>query len=368
MMPDAANPESAPGTPWMDRKIQAEKACADVGRSSANAALVKQVREFAADPKWEVRKVVAEALAYLPEAIYRELVAALHGDSNAFVRSAAQRSVEKRTPVSNLAEATPGKIQQAYDKIASRLGPEAAEAAVDFANKITELHLRTAFHDIKNILASFNLDTEELRKAAPEQRRKLDRYEQGCAYLRHLAEMMDKYSEPLTLTLVSEPIAGLIREAQASAVTLVENDRRVVKGVELSVDAPEDLVVPLSRFHMMMVLTNLIKNGIEAHAISATEIRPGFVSVEVVQQGADAIIVVTDGGRGISPNDLTKLREFIPGGSSKRKHGSGTGYGLPICRRYVEAHGGSFTIQSKEGEGTRVTFRLPLVATQNSQP
>lgn len=368
MMPDAANPEAAPGTPWMDRKIQAEKACAELGRASTNARLAKQVREFAADPKWEVRKVIAEALAYLPEAVYRELVADLHGDSNAFVRSAAQRSVEKRTPVSNLAEATPGKIQQAFDKITSRLGPEAAEAAVDFANKITDLHLRTAFHDLKNILASFNLDADELRKAAPDQKRKIDRYEQGCAYLRRLAEMMDKYSEPLTITVTPEPIAEIIREAQASAVTLVENDRRTVKGVKLSVDAPESLVVPLSRFHIVMVLTNLIKNGIEAHAVSATEVSAGFVSVEVMQQGSDVVIAVADGGRGLSPADLIKLREFIPGGSSKRKLGSGTGYGLPICRRYVEAHGGGLTIQSTEGEGTRVTFRLPLVARQNLQP
>ena len=368
MMPDAANPETAPGTPWMDRKIQAEKACADLGRAAASVKLAKQVREYAADPKWEVRKVVAEALAFLPEAIYRELVTNLHGDSNAFVRSAAQRSVEKRTPVSNLAESTPGKIQQAFDKIASKHGPEAAEDAVDFANKITELHLRTAFHDIKNILTTFNLDAEELRKAVPEQKRKLDRYEQGRAYLRHLAEMMDKYSEPLTIKVSPEPLAGIIREAQASAVALVQQDGRTVNGVKLSVEVPEDLVVPLSRFHIAMVLTNLIKNGIEAHAISPTETGTGFVSVEVSEQGADVVVVVVDAGRGIAPTDLTKLREFIPGGSSKRKHGSGTGYGLPICRRYVEAHGGSLTIQSREGEGTRVTFRLPLNANHNSQP
>jgi len=352
----------------MDRKIHAEKACSELMRTPANARLGKLVREYAADQKWEVRKVVAEALAFLPEAVYRELITSLHGDSNAFVRTAARRSVEKRTPVSNLADASPGKIQQAYDKIASKHGPEAAGDAVDFANKITDLHLRTAFHDIKNILTSFNLDVDELRKIAPGQKRKLDRYEQGRAYLRHLADMMDKYSEPLTITIVPEPLAEIVREAQASAVALIQEDGRTVTGVDLSAALPEGLVVPMSRFHIAMVLTNLIKNGIEAHAISPTEMNKGFISVTAEQQGGDVVVTVADGGRGIAPADLTKLREFIPGGSAKRKHGSGTGYGLPICRRYIEAHGGTFQIQSKEGEGTSVTVRLPLDTNHQPRP
>jgi signal transduction histidine kinase len=368
MTPDAANPETAPGTPWMDRKIQAEQACSDLAQSPASAPLAKQVREYAADPKWEVRKVVAESLAFLPEAIYRELITDLHRDSNAFVRSAAERSLEKRTPVSNLAEANPGKIQQAYEKIVSKHGPEAAEDAVDFANKITEQHLRTAVHDIKNILPNFNLDLDDLRRAVPSQKRKLDRYEQGCAYLRHLVEMMTKYSEPLTITVAPEPLAEIIREARASAVAQIEEGGRTVTGVKLTAKIPESVNLQVSRFYIVMALTNLIKNGIEAHAISPTEMNTGFVAVEAQIRGGDVVVTVSDGGRGIAPVDLAKLREFIPGGSAKRRRMSGTGYGLPICRRYVEAHGGSLTIQSKEGDGTQVTVRLPLNTNHNSQP
>jgi len=93
--------------------------------------------------------------------------------------------------------------------------------------------------------------------------------------------------------------------------------------------------------------------------------KPGFVFVEVATQESWMVVTVSDGGCGIAPGDLAKLREFIPGGSSKRRDRSGTGYGLPICRRYVEAHGGTLTIQSKEGEGTTVSFRLPLDGNSN---
>ena len=181
--------------------------------------------------------------------------------------------------------------------------------------------------------------------------------------------MMAKYSEPLTITISPEPLAEIIREAQVSAVAQIQEGGRTAKGVRLTTSIPDAVVVPVSRFHIAMVLTNLIKNGIEAHAVSATEMSKGYVSVDAQILDGDVVVTVADAGRGIAPADLTKLREFIPGASSKRKkQGSGTGYGLPICRRYVEAHGGTFTIHSKEGEGSRVIFRLPLNTNHNSQP
>lgn len=361
MTPEPVNPDSSYSAPWTTRKEAAEKACADSAGGSGDPELAKVLRQYAADPKWEVRKVVAEALAVLPDDLYSELVTALHGDNNAFVRAAAVRSVEKRTPVSRITEGAPGKIQQAYDKIVSKHGPEAAQNAVEFAHTVTERHLRTAVHDIKNILTNFGLDVDALRKAVPGQKRKLERYERGCAYLKNLSDMMGKYSEPLDITVGPESLAEIIRASVASAVAQIQAEGRSVEGVRLpEVTIPDQVHVRVSRYHLEMVLTNLIKNGIQSHAISATEMKPGFVSVEATIQENAVVVTVTDGGRGIAPADLAKLREFIPGGSSKRKDRSGTGYGLPICRRYVEAHGGTLVIQSKEGEGTTVSFRLPL--------
>ena len=363
MTPEPVNPDYLPAASWMERKTAAGKACAALTQNPGNTGLAGAVRAYAADSKWEVRKAVAEALAFLPEDVYNELVAALHSDHNAFVRSAALRSVEKRTPVSNMVEGVPGRIQQAYEKMVSKHGPEVAQDVVNFTHIVTERHLRTAVHDIKNILTNFSLDVEALRKLAPGQKRKLERYERGCAYLKNLSDMMAKYSEPLDITLAPESLAEMIRASIASAVTQIREEGRPVDGVKLpEVNLPDEVHVSVSRYHLEMVLTNLIKNGIQAHAVSATEMKPGFVSVKTEIRDDAVLVTVTDGGRGIAPADLAKLREFIPGGSSKRRDRSGTGYGLPICRRYVEAHGGTLTIQSKEGEGTSVSFRLPIDA------
>jgi len=68
-------------------------------------------------------------------------------------------------------------------------------------------------------------------------------------------------------------------------------------------------------------------------------------------------VVVTDSGSGISPADLEHV--FDPFFSTKA---DGTGLGLPIARQIAAAHGGSLTIESAPGDGTRVEVRLPLTA------
>ncbi|MCF7734333.1 MAG: ATP-binding protein [Akkermansiaceae bacterium] len=48
---------------------------------------------------------------------------------------------------------------------------------------------------------------------------------------------------------------------------------------------------------------------------------------------------------------------FIPGKTSKR---GGSGYGLPLCNRYLTAHGGRLALESQEDEGTTATVFLPV--------
>lgn len=363
MSPDAPLPEDRPVAPWVERRTEAESLCADLASSSPTAADLEAIRAFAADPKWEVRKVIADALSSLPESLFRELGPTLSNDSNAFVSGAAQRSSERKVPAANLDSSITGKIQKTIDRIASKHGDAAANEAVKLAHMVTERHIRTAVHDIKNILTGLTLDPDKFTEVTAAQRRKLLRCKQGTDYLRHLAEMMAKYAAEPKLKCASESLAEIIAEAHASAVKQIEISGRSVDGVKFSCLVSEEITVRVSRFHIAMVLTNLIKNGMEAHAISPKEMKTGMVVVTAEVSPDEVIVTVSDAGRGVSPSELAQLREFVPGGSSKEKvagsGGAGTGYGLPICRRYVEAHGGSLTIESTEEIGTLVKFSLP---------
>lgn len=107
-----------------------------------------------------------------------------------------------------------------------------------------------------------------------------------------------------------------------------------------------------------MAFTNLVKNGIEAHAISSSEFKPGVVTITVAAKEQVLQIEVVDTGKGMNAHDLEKLIEFVPGNTSK-KH-LGTGYGLPIAKRYIEAHRGKLIVTSVEGHGSTFTVLIPL--------
>jgi len=356
------------GESWMDRRQRAERTCEWLRDNSDDAAAIQQVVAFAADPKWEVRKVVAESLTGFHEDVYLELIPALCADSNTLVRTVAMRAVERRAPVSGFAVQGQGVIRRALNRIESKFGPEAARAALQFGEKFTELHIKNAVHDVKNVLTYFGLDVEAIlpHVTDPSIRSRLKRFEKGYQHLARLVKMMEAYAEDLTLTPQFEDISDIVKRAHASAQDQVREQGRNVDAVDFKMDIPDGLSAPVSMFHFEMVLTNLIKNGIEAHAISPKKLRSGSVSVRAALEENRLILTIQDTGKGIAPDDLAKLHEYIPGGSSKRRSGSGSGYGLPICRRYIEAHYGIFHIQSQEEGGTTATIRIPAVTSPQS--
>ncbi len=101
--------------------------------------------------------------------------------------------------------------------------------------------------------------------------------------------------------------------------------------------------------HMQQVLTNLLKNAVEAS--------DGLAEVAVrVAPASDGgtVIQVLDRGRGL-PEDVLR-HALLPFYSTKK---GGTGLGLPLCREILEAHGGRIRIQNRDGGGTVVTCWLP---------
>ncbi|MGO9701240.1 MAG: sensor histidine kinase, partial [Xanthobacteraceae bacterium] len=103
------------------------------------------------------------------------------------------------------------------------------------------------------------------------------------------------------------------------------------------------------------ILLNLLSN-----AIRFTD-RDGKVTIGARAEAGNIIFVVEDNGVGINDEDLARVGEpyFQARASYDRRHG-GTGLGLSIVKGLVRLHGGEVTIQSRIGEGTRVSVRLPL--------
>jgi signal transduction histidine kinase len=104
------------------------------------------------------------------------------------------------------------------------------------------------------------------------------------------------------------------------------------------------------------VLLNLLLNAVQAME------GPGTVRVKIGSREGYASVVVSDTGRGISPQNLPNI--FRPFYTTK---GNGTGLGLSLARRIVEDHHGSIEVSSALGKGSHFTVLLPfhMPATQN---
>lgn len=88
--------------------------------------------------------------------------------------------------------------------------------------------------------------------------------------------------------------------------------------------------------------------------------RGGTVSVSIAPSPQGVALRVADQGIGIPSGDLALVFDrFFRGNNAAERHGEGSGLGLPMARSIAEAHGGSISLQSREGDGTIVTVILP---------
>lgn len=105
---------------------------------------------------------------------------------------------------------------------------------------------------------------------------------------------------------------------------------------------------------LQQVLYNLIGNGIKFTA-------EGRVQVTAAVRDGLLAVTVTDTGVGIPADKFAQIFEsFEQGDGSTAREFGGTGLGLSITRQLVELHGGTITVASEVGKGSRFTFTLPL--------
>lgn len=148
-----------------------------------------------------------------------------------------------------------------------------------------------------------------------------------------------------------QDIVGVIKQAVVAKQT-----QAVAKGLRLSADLTEKLsLVNIDSQRMGQVLRNLLENAI-AHTSDGAS-----VAVTAAQHNNHLKVSVTDTGEGIPAEDLPYIFErFYRVDKSRSRATGGSGLGLTIARRLVEAHGGTIEVQSELGKGSRFTITLPV--------
>jgi signal transduction histidine kinase len=190
-------------------------------------------------------------------------------------------------------------------------------------------------------------DNEEYARVALQE---LDRVERSIAHLLRYAKDEELHMRPIRVADVVDHSLEALRDPLSKGG--VEVRRRVHADGELEGD-PEQL---------RRVLVNLVSNALDALEESATP--EPVIEIETGENlaGNEVWIRVRDNGPGIPPE--IQERVFRPFVTSKE---SGTGLGLPLARKVVEAHDGTIELTSVPGEGVEFVVTLPKGHSGESQ-
>jgi heavy metal sensor kinase len=129
------------------------------------------------------------------------------------------------------------------------------------------------------------------------------------------------------------------------------------KSISLRMSTQENVCVEGDRTRLQQVVANLIDNAIKYTP------EGGSVEVKVQNQGANAVLEVTDNGVGIPTTAITHVFErFYRVDKARSRASGGAGLGLSIVKAICTAHGGEIALSSEEGRGSSFRVELPLSA------
>ena len=213
-----------------------------------------------------------------------------------------------------------------------------------------------ASHDLREplqIVAGF-LDLLRARDVAadPTVTDLIERATSGIEGMSHLIDDLLNYARASTGEQNPEVLAldDLLAEARAELSPDLEESAMLLTNDPL----PEVLG---DRWQLSRLLVHLLHNAIVYRQPDRT--RPQ-VHVGLTRQEERWVVSIRDNGRGVDPRDIPRLFTILGRGHPQVGEG-GTGVGLALCRRVVERHGGEIWMESVEGEGSTVSFTLPVL-------
>ncbi|HEX8986070.1 MAG TPA: HAMP domain-containing sensor histidine kinase [Bryobacteraceae bacterium] len=203
-------------------------------------------------------------------------------------------------------------------------------------------------HDLRNPLAAIYGGSEMLAES-----------HLGVPQVQRLARNMHRASRQIQFMLedllnvcrgkIEQPelcnLRGIAAGAAGSLAALAG-----AQGVEVRLDVPQELELPLEPRRMERVFLNLMANALEAMPDGGT------LSVNAARENGAVVVAVSDTGPGIAPEIRGRL--FQPFVTARKRNG--LGLGLALARQAVVDHGGEMWVDSKPGAGACFRFRLPV--------
>lgn len=199
-------------------------------------------------------------------------------------------------------------------------------------------------HDLKNPLTTILGFSKRIKDGKGDADEAIDIVMNSAHTMQKVMQDVLDFSKPLQLTLKREDM----REVIAKACQLCQA-KAEVGDVHLITESPvHQVYAEIDSFHLERALINLVSNAIEASGKGQN------VKVSVILGKDTLTIKIIDQGPGMDRETIENI--FTLFYTKKRE---GTGLGMPIAKKVVEAHKGKIHVDSNPGKGTEVRIELP---------
>jgi len=200
-------------------------------------------------------------------------------------------------------------------------------------------------HDLRNPLtsikgAAYYLKMDKNIKLDKNAIKMLDTIDNSITYSDKIITDLLDFSQEIKL----KPVGKIVRDIVTDAISSIT----VPKKVNVINSTESEPTIRADSLLIRRVLHNVFINAFDAMPDGGT------LKIESKENGENVSIRICDSGVGMPKNVIEKV--FTPFFTTKAR---GVGLGLAICKRIVEAHGGSISVESKKGKGTCVTIILP---------
>lgn len=225
------------------------------------------------------------------------------------------------------------------------------------ANQAKERLLAIVGHDLRSPIASFRSALDLVKVGGMGQKDFLSVQEHLRSVTDHTRWTLENIMEWAALQLdelTFTPAPWRVQPVARDAYELLRVSAEA-KGIEVEIEIPDEVVVRADRQQLASILRNLLSNAVKFTGSG------GRVSVRAVRLGEHWQFSVLDTGVGMTLGNVTRLLggkgSFSSTVGTARERGAGLG--LRITSSFVQAHGGSLSIESAPGRGSVFSFTLP---------
>jgi len=279
-----------------------------------------------------------------------ELIVTPIKDKNGTVIAALELSIditEKKLMQNKLAEYSQ-KLEKIVEKRTEQL--KQTQAKLVKSERLATIGELAAMvgHDLRNPLtgimgAAYYLKAKHGTEVGAKGKEMLEIIENAINYSNKIINDLLEYSQDLKLEFTETTPKAMVQ----SALSLLEVPEKI-QIIDATKDKP---AVKADTEKIRKGFVNIIQNAIDAMP------EGGTLTIKSRKVKGTLEIAFQDTGAGMSEEALSKLEGGVPLFTTKSK---GMGFGLPICRRLVEAHGGKTSVESIAGKGTTVTVTIPV--------